>query len=131
MYPKIEDFKALVLNCGKGCYMYKRDLSTFFLQIPLDPVNYSQVAFIWRSSVFFFVRLMFGLRHSSYQGQRITDAITWVHKNMGLLTEPEKLYNSLNYCDDIAGVEKTRERAISSSEALENLFKELGLDESK
>ena len=29
-YPKIEDFRSMVLKCGKGCFMWKRDLSRFF-----------------------------------------------------------------------------------------------------
>ena len=36
-FPKIEDFKSLVLDCGQGCFMWKRDLKRYFLQIPLDP----------------------------------------------------------------------------------------------
>ena len=130
VYPRIEDFRAMVLKCGEGCKMWKRDLSSFFLQIPLDPVDYPKVAFIWRSAVYFFTGLMFGLRHSGYQGQRITDAITWVHRNLGRATESEKPYNSLNYSDDIAGIESTYQRALASSEALSKLFKELGLKES-
>ena len=33
---------------------------------------------------------MFGLRHSGLNGQRVTDAVTWIHRNLGLeYTEPE------------------------------------------
>ena len=129
-YPKIEDFRALVLKYGKGCYLWKRDLSSFFLQIPLDPADYPKVAFIWRSSIYFFLGLMFGLRHSGYQGQRVTDAVSWVHTNLGLETDIQQLYNSLNYSDDIGGCEGTESRAAQSSHALAQLFVELGLKES-
>ena len=131
VYPKIEEFRILVLKCGRSCQMWKRDLSSFFLQIPLDPVDYPKVVFIWRSVIFFFLALMFGLRHSGYQGQRITNAVTWVHRDLGKQLEGEKPYNSLNYSDDIAGVESNRERALSSANALANLLKELGLKESE
>lgn len=129
-YPRIEDFRALVLKYGSGCYLWKRDLSSFFLQIPLDPADYPKVAFIWRGFIHFFCGLMFGLRHSGYQGQRITDAVVWVHKNLGLETESQKPYNSLNYSDDVAGCEATEQRALQSAEALAKLFEELGLKES-
>ena len=99
--------------------MCKRDLSFFFLQIPLDPVDYSKVVFVWRSSVFFFLGLMFGLRHSGYQGQRITNAVTWIHKGKGRELEEEKEFNSLNYSDDIAGVETEKARADLSANTLD------------
>ena len=84
--------------------MWKRDLSSFFLQIPLDPVDYPKVVFVWRSTMFFFTALMFGLRHSGYQGQRVTDATRWIHQRLGLDTAAQKAFNSLNYSDDIGGV---------------------------
>lgn len=131
VYPKIEEFRILVLKCGQGCHMWKRDLSSFFLQIPLDPVDYANVAFVWRSSVFFFLGLMFGLRHSGYQGQRITNAVTWIHKGRGRELAEESEFNSLNYSDDIAGVETKKARAELSANTLANLFSELGLRESE
>ena len=131
VYPKIEEFRVLVLKSGKSCFMWKRDLSSFFLQIPLDPVDYPKVVFIWRSLIFFFLGLMFGLRHSGYQGQRITNAVTWIHRGLGRDQDDEKPYNSLNYSDDIAGVESSEARALASSTALAGLFKELGLKESE
>ena len=130
VYPKIEDFRNLVLKCGSGSFMWKRDLSSFFLQIPLDPVEYPKVAFIWRSEILFFTGLMFGLRHSGYQGQRVTDAVRWVHQRLGLETDNERLYNSTNYSDDIGGVEDTLETATESANALAELLSDLGLKES-
>ena len=129
-YPKIEDFRRMVLESGEGCFMWKRDLSSFFLQIPLDPVEYPKVAFVWRSFLFFFTGLMFGLRHSGYQGQRVTTAVTWVHQRMGLDTEEETYFKSINYSDDVGGCESTKARAEASSQALSNLLVDLGLKES-
>ena len=130
-YPKIEDFKRFVIKFGKGCYMYKRDLSRYFLQIPLDPVEYPRVGFVWRGSLFFFVGFMFGLRHAGLQGQRVTTAVTWIHNRLGLETDQEEMFSSINYSDDIGGCEATKKRALSAYEALGNLFEELGLRESK
>ena len=62
-FPKIQDFKEMILTCGPGAYMYKRDLSRFFLQLPLDPSEFHRVGVIWRGLFFFFVGLAFGLRH--------------------------------------------------------------------
>ena len=83
-YPKIEDFQHLILKCGRGCLMWKRDLSRYYLQLPLDPTEYCHTGTIWRGLFFFFVALMFGLRHSGLQGQKVTDALAWIHRNSGL-----------------------------------------------
>ena len=129
-YPKIEDFKRLVLKSGRGCYIWKRDLSRYFLQIPLDPVEYSKMCFIWRCSLFFFAGLMFGIHHAGLNGQQITTAISWIHQRLGLETDTEQFFNSINYIDDIGGCEQSKERAFQSYLALANLLKELGLAES-
>ena len=129
-YPKIEDFKRAVLTKGKGCFIWKRDLSRYFLQIPLDPVEYNLMGFVWRSALFFFTGLMFGLRHAGLQGQRITTAISWIHQRLGLETSDEQLFHSINYSDDIGGCEKTMVKATQSYNALADLLKDLGLTES-
>ena len=129
-YPRIEDFKRLVLKKGAGCYIWKRDLSRFFLQIPLCPVDYPKVVFVWRQVFYFFAGLMFGLRNSGYQGQRVTNAVTWIHQRLGLTTDVEEMFSSINYSDDIGGAEATMERAEESFTSLFHLFQDLGLEES-
>ena len=129
-FPRIEDFKRFVLECGRGCFIWKRDLSRYYLQLPLDPAEYPRVCFVWRNLMFFFCALMFGLRHAGLQGQKVTTAVTWIHRRLGLETEIEELFNSLNYSDDIGGCEKTLERATKSYDALGSLLVDLGLVES-
>ena len=129
-FPRIEDFRKLILTCGRGCWIWKRDMARFFLQIPLDPAEYHLVSFVWRTELFFFLKLMFGLRNSGYNAQRISEAICWIHQRLGLETDLEELYNSLVYVDDFGGCEESEERALQSSEALHILLKDLGLEES-
>ena len=129
-FPKIEDFKRIVLSCGQGSFLWKRDLSRYYLQLPVDPTEYPLLCFVWRLTMFFFVALMFGLRHAGLQGQRVTTAVTWAHRRLGLETEDQQMFNSLNYSDDIGGCEKSEERATLSFNALGYLFIDLGLDES-
>ena len=38
-FPKIQDYKEMILTCGPGAWMYKHDLARFFLQIPLARPN--------------------------------------------------------------------------------------------
>ena len=129
-YPKIDDFRRMVLRCGQGCFLFKRDLARFFLQIPLDPVEYHRVGFLWRGLIFFFIGLAFGLRHSGLQGQKITDALAWIHRRQGLETAEERQFNVINYSDDLGGCETTFARAEESFDKLKVLMDDLGLEES-
>ena len=73
---------------------------------------------------------MFGLRHAGLQGQKVTSAVTWVHRRLGLELEPPAYFNSLNYSDDIGGCEATLDRAMIAYEKLGELLADLGLRES-
>ena len=129
-YPRVEDYRVLILKAGKGSYMWKRDLSRFFLQLPMDPVDFNKVGMIWRGLFFFFIGLAFGLRHSGLNGQRVTDAVTWIHRRLGLDTAEEKPYNVVNYVDDLGGVESELPRATASYKTMGWLLDDLGLAES-
>ena len=129
-FPKIEEYRMMILMCGRNCWMWKRDLARYFLQIPLCPAEYNKVGFIWRGIFFFFIALAFGLRHSGLQGQKLTSAVSWVHGQSGLETAEVKLYNCLNYSDDLGGVERLFERSLESFLKLGLLLEDLGLKES-
>ena len=128
-YPKVDDFRDLIVREGQGSYIWKRDLSRFYLQIPLDPREYPRVCYIWRNRFFFFTSLMFGLTHSGLQGQKVTTAVTWIHRRLGLDTDEKREYNSMNYSDDIGGCERTKSRAVQSFNTLGELLHELNLIE--
>ena len=129
-YPKIEDYRLMVLKAGKGAFMWKRDLSRFFLQIPMDPTEYNKVGIIWRGLFFFFTGLAFGLRHSGLQGQRVTDGVAWILRRLGLESGDGRQYQVCNYVDDLGGVESTKVRAKQAYVALGELLEDLGLQES-
>ena len=95
-FPRLDDFEVLILKVGLGAKMWKRDLERYFLQIPLDPTDYSKTGFIWRCNFFFFVSFMFGLRHSGLAGQNITSAVSWRHRLEGVILYGEEFHN-LNY----------------------------------
>ena len=129
-FPKIEDYKQMILESGANCWMWKRDLSRFFLQLPLDPAEYRHVAVIWRGLFFFFLALAFGLRHSGLNGQKVTDALSWILRRLGLDSCGGKMYNCCNYVDDLGGVESTKARAAEAFGKLGCLMQDLGLEES-
>ena len=148
-FPKLDDFSNMILSLGQGCYMWKRDLSRFFLQLPLDPIDYNKVACVWRGQLLFFTSYVWGCRHAGMNGQRVTTAVSKIHRSLGLATycshkldgcgqlcphtadffQPQP-FNTLNYSDDFAGVEMTLERSNLSFEVMSSLLSELGLTES-
>ena len=130
-FPKIEDYRQMVLKAGPGSMMWKRDLSRFFLQLPLDPSEYRRVAVVWRGLFFFFLGLAFNLRHSGLDGQKVTDALAWILRRLGLESGDGREFGCCNYVDDMGGVESTKARAEESYQKLGWLMKDLGLDESK
>ena len=128
-FPKLDSLETLILAIGPGALMWKRDLSRYFLQLPLDPVDYWRTGFVWRQNYFFFIAFMFGLRHAGWAGQAITSAIVWIHKRSGIAYDG-KMFNALNYSDDLAGCE-LGDRALVSFQKIALLLQELGLQESQ
>ena len=126
-FPKLDDLEEMILKVGPNALMWKRDLSRYFLQLPLDPVDYWRTGFIWRQNYFFFTSYMFGQRHAGWAGQAITSSVTWIHRRSGLDYDGEE-FNSLNYSDDLAGCEDG-ERAMVSYQKMGCLLEELGLEE--
>ena len=124
---KLDDFEVMILATGSGALLWKRDLSRYFLQLPLDPVDYWRTGFIWRQNYFFFTSYMFGLRHAGWAGQATTSALTHVHRKSGLEYDGHE-FSALNYSDDLAGCENG-ERAMVSYQKIGVLLEELGLDE--
>ena len=96
----------------------------------MDPVEYHRVGLVWRGLHFFFLALAFGLRHSGLQGQKLTDALAWIHRRRGLDTNSETMFNVVNYSDDLGGCETEKARATESFAQLKWLMEDLGLEES-
>ena len=126
-FPTLDDFQEMIIKVGHGARLWKRDLSRFFLQLGIDPLDYPNTGFVWRTRIFFFVAYMFGLHHSGLAGQNTTSAVVWIHRKDGLAIYGEE-YNVVNYSDDLAGVEEG-EKADDSYEKMGLLLKTLGLEE--
>ena len=84
----------------------------------------------WELLHFFFVSLAFRLRHSGLQGQKVTDALAWIHRRRGLETDQEVQFNVVNYSDDLGGCESDKARATESFAQLKWLLEDVGLQES-
>ena len=128
-FPSVDDFEELLVSLGKGALMWKKDLARYYMQLPMDPCDYNKTAFIWREQLFFFIGLMFGLRHSGLAGQHVTSAVSAAHNSSGRMLEPSQDFNSLNYSDDLGGAELGI-RSWLSFYMMGALLEKLGLEES-
>ena len=129
-FPSIDNLADIIANLGTGCYLFKRDLSRYFLQLKIDPLEYDKLGFVWRGLVFFFVSFVWGCRHAGYAGQWLTSAVSFIHAHLGAELTSE-LFIILNYADDFAGAESELSRAQLSFETLGTLLSDIGLIESK
>ena len=128
-FPTVLDLAELVLKLGPGCLLYKRDLSRWFMQLPLDPGDYDKLGVVWRGSWFLFISYVWGCRHAGYNAQRVSRAILHILKLISL-GKHEAAYNALVYIDDFAGAEHG-EKAWEAFHDLGFLLEDLGVTESK
>ena len=45
-FPKIDNLADIIAQLGSGCFLWKRDLSRFFLQLKIDPYEYDKLGFV-------------------------------------------------------------------------------------
>jgi len=62
VFPRIDDFVALITKKGRGCLLYKLDLRRAYRQISICPSDYNLVAFSWKDHIFCDAVLPMGLR---------------------------------------------------------------------
>ena len=127
-FPTVLDLADLIVRLGPGCLLWKRDLSRWFLQLPVDPGDYDKLGVIWRGLWFVFVSYVWGCRHAGYSAQRVASAILFILCNIGLVKNGIP-YNCMVYIDDFGGAE-VGERANEAYEALGHLLETLGIEES-
>ena len=127
-FPSVLDLADLVVSTGRGALLWKRDLSRWFLQIPVDPGDYDKLGFIWRGQFWFFISYVWGTRHAGYAGQRVASAILYILRKLGLDLSGKE-FQALVYMDDFGGCEEG-ETATIAFNALGRLLRELGIRES-
>ena len=121
-FPRTDDFALRIFQLGKGCYMFKVDLSRYFRQIPLDLGDYSLIGYVIKGQIFFDKVLPMGLRSAPYIAQRLTNAIAYIHRQMEWFL--------LNYVYDFVGAE-IKDKIWESFNALTSLLETLKVETSK
>ena len=114
--PSIDHITNKVKKFGRGCLLYKIDISRAFRHVKIDPRDWFLLG-LKHENYFFDTCLPFGYRHGSGIFTRLSDAVRFIMKNKG--------YDVINYIDDIIGF-GTVTTATPSYNALFQLLQELG-----
>ena len=118
-FPRVDDLACRIFQLNWNCRLFKIDLSRYFRQIPLDPGDYSLIGYIIEGKIYFDKVLPMGMRSAPYIAQRITNAISHIHRQMEFFL--------LNYVDDFVGAEE-KERVWEAFKFLTRLLEQLRVD---
>ena len=119
--PSPCDLANFLLTNGPGAYMYSVDLSRFYRQISIDPLDYPLTGLIDANGLYYFdTKCAFGSRAAAYCCMSISTAVCWIYHN---------LYGKkiLAFIDDFAGLAKSKESATRDYNRLIQLLNSLGL----
>ena len=119
--PGIDRLVEFVLEKGRHCLIFKKDLRRAYRQFPVDPKDYNLLGFCYQGKFYFDTRCPFGLRSSAMICQRTTKAVVHIFTEQGFLADV--------YLDDFYGAEYPLLAAQAFS-SLGQLFQHLGLDSS-
>ena len=109
-------------SLGKGCHMFKIDLSRAFRQLKVDPADYPLLCLEWQDSFYLDTCYAMGHRTGSMGCSRLSDFLGYLHSKNG--------FYLLCYIDDLLGAE-IPSRAQNSYNTLFNLLQDLRIPVSK
>ena len=108
-------------KAGRGCHVFKVDVSRAFRHVKVDPGDLDLLGLEWRGASYLDMCVPFGMRHGTQIFQRVSDAVRYMMRHRG--------HTVLNYVDDFLGVGASGV-AHRSFDALQELMPQLGLDKS-
>ena len=117
--PTPLDLADLMIREGRGCHMWKSDLSRAYRQLRVDPLDYPLLAIQHDGSIFVDICPSFGCRASGSAQQRVSNSVVYIMK--------EKGYDVLAYVDDFCGLSASLSDARRGFEEFSALTSHLGL----
>ena len=116
--PTIDNITSKVKELGKGCHLYKIDLSRAFRHVKLDPKDYNLLG-LRLNGLYIDSCLPFGFKHGSALFQCLSNAVRFIMAQKG--------FSVTNYIDDIIG-HSVISKSNESFQTLRALLLELGFD---
>ena len=121
--PSAWDLRDRIVQQGKGCLMWSRDIARAYKQLRSCPLDYPLLGIRWKAQLYLDISISFGIRYGAKAMQGTTTAVTDILRCEG--------YDVLNYIDDLAGVHKDEDKALAAYNRTAELLAELGLVEAK
>ena len=119
--PTIDTITSQIKALGKGCMLYKVDISRAFRHVKIDSKDYDLLG-LRHLDWYLDTCLPFGYRHGSPLYQRLSNAVRHIMRRQD--------YDVINYIDDILGI-ALPSRIDASFDALRSLLPRLGFEISK
>ena len=94
--PSPLDLGKLMLSLGKGCKLYKVDLSRAYQQLRSDPLDWPLLGISWDGGYYVDLAIPFGLHHGASACQRVSEAA-------GQIASERYGSTPLAYVDDTGG----------------------------
>ena len=115
--PTVDYMAERVQSLGRGCFMYKLDLS---LSLRLDPLDWPLMSIRHDGQYYMDMCPPFGLRAAALKMQRTTTAASYIHGLFGYLSRP--------YIDDFGGAELDFSCADKAMNTLHSVLDTVGLE---
>ena len=119
--PGIDALTDIIRCKGRGCHLFKKDLSRAYRQLRIDPRDVHLLGFRHNDHLYIDIAPPFGLRSSAMMCQRTTNAVSCMYHALG--------YSCTNYIDVFGGAD-TPDLSTQAFIALDDLFTSLGLQSS-
>ena len=117
--PTPLDLAELMVREGRGCYMWKSDLSRAYRQLRVDPLDYPLLAIQHKGSIFVDICPSFGCRASGSAQQRVSNSVVHLMGKQG--------HDVLAYVDDFCGIAASPQYAQKGFDDFATLTTGLGL----
>ena len=117
--PTPLDLAELMIREGRGCHMWKSDLSRAYRQLRVDPLDYPLLAIQHKGLIFVDICPSFGCRASGSAQQRVSNSVVHIMAERG--------YDILAYVDDFCGLSAHPSDARRGFDEFAALASQLGL----
>ena len=121
-FPGVDQLVQIIWRKGRGCRIFKRDMTKAYRQIYIDVGQIHLVGYMVENKIFFDLTLSMGLKIAAYICQRVTDALIFIYRKTG--------HEGINYLDDLGGAE-IAPKAQAAFDMLGKILREIGVWEAE
>ncbi len=127
-YTSFRELCQLVLNAGKGGWLWCVDAQDAYLWVPVKKKDWKWQGVRWLGKYLVITTLFFGLASAPKIYTKFADVILWaiVHHNEKLFFEESKKLIE-HYLDDFFGGSKSEEKSTRQFESVLEMFDALGV----